>query len=172
MRHLLGHQQLVADRAIIRPAPHGEIVTGDHHRPPLDLRPAHQEIRGREIHQFAGLVIAPGAGQRADFDKGIRVDQLRDPFAYRQLAVVSVTLQLLLAAHLFSQAFAGIQLVDLFLPGQSVLLGADDDAQPTAALFERDAGALDGGGVVVGFTANACGKLLWIQHHDVALLQQ
>ncbi|MOA22057.1 hypothetical protein D3C78_1425870 [compost metagenome] len=44
VRHAFGLDQLVADRAVVGAATHGEIIGGHHHRPPLHLGAANQQV--------------------------------------------------------------------------------------------------------------------------------
>ena len=119
VRHLLGHQGLGGDRGIRGAATHGEIVADDHNRPAIDLAAAEHAIRGRQIFEFAALVIFGGTGNRADLVEAVFIDQLVDPLADGEPALVALPLDLVNASHLARERFAPGEVVELRLPVHS-----------------------------------------------------
>src|SRR6267154_2926323 len=116
VRHLLGHQGLGGDRGIGGAATHGEIVADHHNRPAIDLAAAEHAIGGSQIFELAALVIFGRTGNRADLVEALFIDQLVDPLADGEPALVALPLDLVNAAHLARERFAPGEVVELRLP--------------------------------------------------------
>ena len=99
----LGVVALGPDRGVGRAAPHGEVVAGDHHRAPVDLGHAADEVRRQERLQLAVVVVRAHAGDRAELVEGAAVDDPLDALADGELAELVLAGHLVGAAHLVGQ---------------------------------------------------------------------
>ncbi len=124
VRHLLGVDQLLSDRAVVGAATHGEVVAHQHHRAAVQLGATHHQVGGREAHQAAVAVVLAAAGERAHLAEGGSIGDRVDALAHGQLAGVLVALDLVGAAELSGELLAIGQFIDFGLPGHVGLLSA------------------------------------------------
>src|SRR6202030_3951865 len=108
--------RLGRNRRIRRAAAHGEIIADGHHGAAIDLAAAKYAVGRRDVLQFALLVVFRGTGDRSDFVEASLVEQGIDTFANGKSALVTLTLDLVDAAHLAREGLAPGQLVEFRLP--------------------------------------------------------
>ena len=117
MRHLFRHQRLGRDRGIRRAAAHGEVVADHDHGAAIDPGAAEHAVRRRQVLEFVVLVIFGDTRNRADLVEGFLIDDLVDPVAYGEPALVALALDLVNASHLPRERFAPGEVVEFRLPG-------------------------------------------------------
>ncbi len=161
MRHAFGLDQLIAHRAVVGAATHREVVGRHHHRPAVDLGAADQQVRRRQIRQATFGIVFPAARQRAHLAKRSRIDHVRNAFAHRQLAALSVPAHLGLAPHALRQFFAQRQFLQFFVPGHVCSSLPVADAAVAARSIDLDVGALDQRFVLRKFFGDLLAESLW-----------
>jgi hypothetical protein len=110
---------LLEDGRVGRTAAHGEVVAGHDDGPAADAGAAHHEVRGREAHH-AAVVVLGAAGQGADLVERARVHECGDALADSEPAGFVLAGDLVVAAHTRGQLGATPQLVELGIPGHEV----------------------------------------------------
>src|SRR3954452_20625759 len=119
MRHLLRHQRFCRDRGIRRAAAHRKVIADHDDGAAVDPGSSEYAVRGRQMLEFAVLVILADAGDRADLVEGLLIDHSGDALSNREPALVALSLDLVNASHLPRERFAPGEVVELRLPVHS-----------------------------------------------------
>ena len=104
--HLLGHQHLAGDGGVRRAAAHGEIVTQDDSRSPVQRGAAKDHRGGQEFGDLLVRPVARLACDLADLMEAAGVGEEGHALAHCQLAHVALAGDAFLPAHLLGQPLA------------------------------------------------------------------
>ncbi|MNM69566.1 hypothetical protein D3C81_811640 [compost metagenome] len=115
--HLLGVDQLVAHRAVVGAAAHGEVIPHQHGGSAIQMCATHHQIGRGQAHQPAIAVVLAATGERTHLAEAAGVRDGLDALAHGELARVLVALDLVGSAKLGGQSLAIGQFVDFRLPG-------------------------------------------------------
>ena len=105
-----------AGSGIGRAAAHGKIVGRGNDRSPVDIRAAEDEIRRRQIFEFAVCSIFAAPCDLADLAKAARIDDAGEPRPRVHLAATMLPRDLFFPAHLLGHRPALPELAHFFFP--------------------------------------------------------